>query len=61
MPFGRDCHIGKNMNENIAARLKENIARLETTIRLNCWQKGYVANCKAAIASYAAEIAKLEA
>ncbi len=42
------------------ARLQENISRLEATIRMRCWQKGYVANCNDTIASYKEQIAKLE-
>lgn len=44
----------------VIARLQENISRLETTIRMSCWQKGYVANCNATIASYKEQIAKWE-
>lgn len=32
--------------------IKTNIQRLEATIAMNCWNKGYVANCKATIESY---------
>ena len=29
-----------------------NIARLESTIKMNIWNKGYVANCQSQIESY---------
>lgn len=32
--------------------IKENIERLEKTIRLNYWNKGYVENCKEQIKTY---------
>ena len=32
--------------------IKINIERLEKTIAMNCWQKGYVANCKDEIEAY---------
>ena len=52
-----------NTNQQIVeviARLQENISRLEATIQMRCWQKGYVANCNATIASYKEQIAKWE-
>ena len=32
--------------------IKTNIERLENTIKMNIWNKGYVANCKASIENY---------
>jgi len=32
--------------------IKTNIERLENTIKMNIWNKGYVANCKSQIESY---------
>jgi hypothetical protein len=32
--------------------INTNIARLESTIKMNIWNKGYVANCKSQIESY---------
>ena len=29
-----------------------NIERLENTIKMNCWNKGYVINCQAQIEKY---------
>ena len=50
----------KQQITEIIARLQENISRLEATIRISCWQTGYVTNCKASIASYKEQIAKWE-
>jgi hypothetical protein len=49
-----------DQTNQVIARLQENIRRLECTIGKRCWQKGYVENCKATIASYKAQIADLE-
>lgn len=38
-----------------------NIQRLETTIKKNFWQKGYVANCKAQIENYKTMLANYPA
>ena len=32
--------------------IKTNIERLENTIKMNIWNKAYVANCKASIENY---------
>lgn len=32
--------------------INTNIARLENTIKMNIWNKGYVSNCKAQIENY---------
>ncbi len=32
--------------------IKTNIERLENTIKMNIWNKGYVANCKRQIENY---------
>ena len=50
----------KFSNKVIIAGLKESIARLESQIESQYWQKGYVENCKATIESYKLQIAKLE-
>jgi hypothetical protein len=38
--------------------IKENIKRIEQTIAMNIWNKGYVANCKAQIESYKSMLAQ---
>ena len=38
--------------------IKINITRLEDTIKMNFWNKGYVSNCKDAIESYKLELKK---
>jgi hypothetical protein len=35
-----------------AAEINTNIARLEATIQMNIWNKGYVENCKSQIEYY---------
>jgi hypothetical protein len=44
----------------IIDRLKENISRLEYTIKIGWFQKGYVANCQSSIASYKQQILNLQ-
>jgi len=50
----------KQQITEVIARLQENVIRLEAMIKVNCWQRGYVANCEASIASYKKQIAKWE-
>jgi hypothetical protein len=38
--------------KTIIERLKENIARLESTLRKNCWSAGYVAECRRVLACH---------
>lgn len=33
-------------------KITENIKRLEKTISMNCWNKGYVKNCQNSIEEY---------
>jgi hypothetical protein len=39
-------------NTMTTTEINTNIARLENTIKMNIWNKGYVANCKAQIENY---------
>jgi len=45
----------------VIAKLKESISRLESTVRADGWQPGYLANCKATITSYQHQVTKWEA
>ena len=40
--------------------IKENITRLESTIKSNSWNKGYIENCKAQLSAYKSQLVKLE-
>jgi len=40
--------------------IKENITRLEATVKSNSWNKGYIANCEAQIAMYKSMLVKEE-
>jgi septation ring formation regulator EzrA len=40
-------------------QITENIKRLEKTISLNCWNKGYVRNCQNEIESYKQKLKSL--
>jgi len=55
MCFGRSiAQYSKRLNQraNRLNDIKENIQRLEHTIKLDCWNAGYIENCKAAIETY---------
>ena len=46
-------YLHQKQKQNIMKNLiKENIKRLENTISMNIWNKGYVLNCKTQIENY---------
>tara|TARA_Y100001936_G_C15813962_1_gene528134 strand:+ start:426 stop:593 length:168 start_codon:yes stop_codon:yes gene_type:complete len=45
--------------QSLIAETKENIQRLEETLRKNCWNEGYVKNVTSQIKFYRNELAKL--
>ena len=42
----------KQIETMTTQEIKTNIERLENTIKMNIWNKGYVNNCKSQIESY---------
>ena len=55
------CYIfvpTKKQNIMSQSEIKVNIERLEKTISMNIWNKGYVANCKAQVERYKSMLKK---